>query len=106
MMQVGVALTDEVLKDMAKSCQDLEVLSIAPRRNEHMISDIGILEIAKRCLKLRDLHLGRVDISDEGLHTLGILTELRHIGKHLSLSIYIFLNPNSFTYSLYRDIQM
>ena len=76
---VSIGLTDDVLKDMAKSCTGLEVLSIAPRRNEHLISDRGVLEIAKRCSRLRELHIGRVDLTDEGLKTLGVLTDLNHI---------------------------
>ena len=44
-----------------------------------MISDRGILEIAKRCNRLRELHIGRADLTDEGLHTLGVLTDLKHI---------------------------
>ena len=76
---VGISLTDDVLKDIGKNCPRLNVISIAPRRNEHLISDRGILEIAKRCNRLRELHIGRADLTDEGLHTLGVLTDLKHI---------------------------
>ena len=62
-------VTDTAMKYVGKNCAKLKYLNI---RGCEAVSDVGITHIVQNCLKLRSLDVGKCDITDSGLHTIGI----------------------------------
>ena len=62
-------VTDTAMKYIGKHCVKLKYLNI---RGCEAVSDVGITHIVQNCLKLRSLDAGKCDITDSGLHIIGI----------------------------------
>ena len=62
-------VTDTGMKYIGKHCVKLKYLNI---RGCEAVSDVGITHIVQNCLKLRSLDAGKCDITDSGLHIIGI----------------------------------
>ena len=62
-------VTDTAMKYIGKHCVKLKYLNI---RGCEAVSDVGITHIVQNCLKLRSLDAGKCDITDNGLHIIGI----------------------------------
>lgn len=62
-------VTDTAMKYIGKHCVKLKYLNI---RGCESVSDVGITHIVQNCLKLRSLDAGKCDITDNGLHIIGI----------------------------------
>ncbi|PFX20605.1 F-box/LRR-repeat protein 7-like [Stylophora pistillata] len=62
-------ITDTAMKYIGKQCVKLKYLNI---RGCEAVSDVGITHIVQNCLKLRSLDAGKCDITDNGLHLIGI----------------------------------
>ena len=62
-------VTDTAMKYIGKHCVKLKYLNI---RGCEAVSDVGITHIVQNCLKLRSLDAGKCDITDNGLHMVGI----------------------------------
>lgn len=62
-------ITDTAMKYIGKHCVKLKYLNI---RGCEAVSDIGMTHIVQNCLKLRSLDAGKCDITDNGLHMIGI----------------------------------
>lgn len=62
-------VTDTAMKYIGKHCVKLKYLNI---RGCEAVTDVGITHIVQNCLKLRSLDAGKCDITDNGLHIIGI----------------------------------
>lgn len=62
-------VTDTAMKYIGKHCVKLKYLNI---RGCEAVSDVGITHIVQNCLKLRSIDAGKCDITDNGLHIIGI----------------------------------
>lgn len=62
-------VTDSAMKYLGKHCVKLKYLNV---RGCEAVSDVGITHIVQNCLKLRSLDAGKCDITDNGLHIIGI----------------------------------
>lgn len=62
-------VTDTGMKYIGKQCVKLKYLNV---RGCEAVSDVGITHIVQNCLKLRSLDAGKCDITDNGLHIIGI----------------------------------
>ena len=62
-------VTDTGMKYIGKHCVKLKYLNI---RGCESVTDVGITHIVQNCLKLRSLDVGKCDITDNGLHIIGI----------------------------------
>ena len=62
-------VTDTGMKYIGKHCVKLKYLNI---RGCEAVSDVGITHIVQNCFKLRSLDAGKCDITDNGMHIIGI----------------------------------
>lgn len=62
-------VTDTAMKYIGKHCVKLKYLNI---RGCESVSDVGLTHIVQNCFKLRSLDAGKCDITDNGLHIIGI----------------------------------
>lgn len=62
-------VTDTGIKLIGKHCIKLKYVNI---RGCEAVTDVGITHIVQNCLKLRSLDAGKCDITDNGLHIIGI----------------------------------
>ena len=62
-------VTDTGMKYIGKHCVKLKYLNI---RGCEAVSDVGLTHIVQNCFKLRSLDAGKCDITDNGMHIIGI----------------------------------
>lgn len=62
-------VTDNGIKQIGKHCVRLKYLNM---RGCEGVTDVGITHVAQNCLKLRSLDAGKCNMTDNGLHTIGI----------------------------------
>ena len=62
-------VSDTGMKFIGKHCVKLKYLNI---RGCEAVTDVGVTHIVQNCFKLRSLDAGKCDITDNGLHIIGI----------------------------------
>ena len=62
-------ITDSGIKQIGKHCARLKYLNL---RGCEGVTDISISHVAQNCLKLRSFDAGKCNITDSGLHTIGV----------------------------------
>eukprot|EP00939_MAST-03C_sp_MAST-3C-sp1_P000620 g620.t1 len=69
---IGCSLSDASLLELSKYCKHIHDM----RLQGGTITETGILALVRENIDLVEMHIGKVPISDDGLATLGVLTDL------------------------------